>query len=117
MMTEEFGLELSPTWKIAVRVWWAITWRGFLLSMFPVFLLTIPVSVVFLMLERSAGVSPTVTGAMSQGVGMLIGFCVQVYVIKMILSKKFSDFRITILTREPGAHSAEASSERKTSAA
>jgi hypothetical protein len=91
--------ELAPTWKMAVRVWWAITWRGFLLSMVPVFLLTIPVSIVFVMLEHTVGVNPKITNGMSQGVGMLIGFCVQVYVIKKILNKDFPDFRVTVTTK------------------
>jgi hypothetical protein len=93
------GTEVSPTWKMAVRVWWAITWRGFLLSMVPVFLLTIPVSIVFLVLEHTAGVHPSITSGMSQGVGMLIGFCVQVYVIKKILNKEFPDFKVTVTTK------------------
>ena len=100
MQQEELqGTELAPTWKMAVRVWWAITWRGFLLSMVPVFLLTIPVSIVFLVLEHNAGVHPSITNGMSQGVGMLIGFCVQVYVIKKILNKDFPDFRVTVTTK------------------
>lgn len=109
--------ELSPTWKMALRVWWAITWRGFLLSMIPVFLLTIPVSIMLMVLERSIGVNPSVTNGMSQGVGMLIGFCVQVYVIKTILNKNFPDFRITVTARSAEAADTEAQAEQHTSAA
>lgn len=88
--------EVAPTWGIALRIWWAITWRGFLFSMIPVFLLTIPVSIVFLILERVAGLSQAVTNGISQLTGMLIGFSVQIYVIKKILNKNFKDFSLII---------------------
>jgi hypothetical protein len=111
-------MELAPTWKMAVRVWWAITWRGFLLSMIPVFLLTLPVSIVFMVLERSVGLNPSITNGMSQGVGMLIGFCVQVYVIKTILNKDFPDFRIMVTTRLEDNSDTESQAEQQhTSAA
>jgi hypothetical protein len=112
---ELLSAELAPTWKMAVRVWWAITWRGFLLSMVPVFLLTIPVSIVFLTLEHTVGVNPKITNGMSQAVGMLIGFCVQVYVIKKILNKDFPDFRVTVTTKT--SQDEESQGEHQTSIA
>ena len=93
---------VTPTWGMAFRVWWAITWRGFVLSLIPVFLLTIPVSIVFFILERTAGIHPSVTNGMSQFSGMLIGFSVQVYVIKSILNKDFPNFRVVVVDKSTG---------------
>ncbi|HEY9744694.1 MAG TPA: hypothetical protein V6C99_00595 [Oculatellaceae cyanobacterium] len=108
-----FQEEISPTWKMAIRLWWAITWRGFLLSMIPVFLLTIPVSIVFMVLERTIGVNPSITNGLSQGMGMLIGFLVQIYVIKTMLNRDFPGFRIVVTTQSSDSESQESELDDK----
>lgn len=100
-----FQEELTPTWGMAVRIWWAITWRGFTLSLLPVFLLTIPISIVFVVLEQTVGVHPSITASVSQVAGMAIGFLVQIYVIKKILNKDFTGFRVMVIKKaDASAH-------------
>lgn len=89
---------VEPTWAIAFRFWWALTWRGILLS-FIFGLVYLPV-VYFILVPISLRMDLEADYAVSVAVniGSLIGSnAVAVIILKKLLRKNFGDFKVILL--------------------
>ena len=80
------------TWGMAARVWWSLTWRT-LVFIFPVvFVFSFILGVVMAM----AGIPREPYALAVQLAGASIGLIVNIWIIKRLLSKRYSNFSITV---------------------
>ena len=84
---------LEPTFGRAARIWWALLWRGILIS--------VGIGIVIGFVE---GLGGTLMGIPSSKImllsvpsGVLIGIPVAIWVVQMVLRKRFRDFSIRLI--------------------
>ena len=87
---------LEPTWKRATTIWWAIAWRGFVLWL--------AVAVVVSTILEATGMSvenPSHNTRILTGILVIVpGIPTGIYVVKLILRKRFREFRICVVRSE-----------------
>lgn len=84
--------KLDITWKRAIKVWWALLWRGILFTL----LITFPIGIVIGVIAASMGEVEHVR-IYGRLVGMILGIPIGIWVVKIVLNKQFSDFQIVLL--------------------
>lgn len=87
--------EVEVTWKRAVKVWWSLFWKVALISVGLSFL----IGMLLGFLGTAAGVAPTALRLISYLIGGAVGVFVGVAVLKSVLTKTFSDFRIVLVAK------------------
>ncbi len=85
--------ELEVTWLRSIKVWWSITWRVVIYSLALGFIVSMPLGLAAAALELDVSLARWLT----QTAGMLCGFFIAVWVIKIVLGKHYSDFRIILV--------------------
>ncbi|MCK4252367.1 hypothetical protein KAX97_13040 [candidate division WOR-3 bacterium] len=93
---EQLNQTIEATWGIAVKIWWWIAWRSFLVAMIGGFLLGFIIGVVL----GIAGVDLVNIQIISGLLGGVFGFMVTVFFFKKIIGKKFKNFTIVLLKTE-----------------
>lgn len=105
------------TWKRLLRIWWAYSWRAFLVGIGAVF--TTAVVSVFVggivgVFMGASGYSTdeilAIAQPLGQGIGFLIILSFSIIPMKLVLEHDFGDFRIALLPSEREEHKRE---ERK----
>lgn len=97
-MIDEINTEVkfaSVTWMRAIKVWWSLTWRILLFGFFGGFLIGLILGFILAIMRIDA---KTIT-AICRIAGMVIGIPIGIFVIKIILKKEFSDFRIALIEK------------------
>ncbi|MEJ2760865.1 MAG: hypothetical protein P8126_04835 [Gammaproteobacteria bacterium] len=84
--------KLDATWKRAIKVWWALLWRGILFTL----LITFPIGIVIGVIGAIMGEAEHVR-IYSRLAGMILGIPIGIWVVKIVLNKQFSDFQIVLL--------------------
>ena len=91
--------ELEITFGRAARVWWAYTWRAFLIML--------AVGVVFgiiLTLTHNQGtLSQPGNRLVTQLLALVIAIPIGIWMLKKALCARFREFRIALIQREPSA--------------
>ncbi len=85
--------EIVVTWKHAVIIWWAFTWRAGLLALAASVIAGVAIGA----LGFAIGVEKTSIVGFSRIVGFLIGTAAIIYAVRVVLTKQFRDFRIALL--------------------
>lgn len=91
MMTNVKIVEV--TWMHALKVWWSITWRTLLYS----FLGGFVVGFILGFIMGSMGVNPNTINGVCRIAGGIISIPIGIAVVKIVLGKKYSDFRIALI--------------------
>lgn len=93
--------ELQVTWVRAIEVWWAMCWRGIVYAMLPAFLLGAVAGIVLAV--NKIPIEPHERKL--QLAGAAIGVFAGIWIVKVILNKTYSGFRI-VLVKTPAAEMA-----------
>ena len=85
--------ELEVTWEKALVVWWALTWRTLVFILPTAFIIGGIIGFIMSALNipvRSNAIYLNI-------VGMVLGTVMSIWIIKIILSKTYSSFRIALI--------------------
>jgi len=85
----------EPTDKLAIQIWWALTWRSVPLSMLAAFLFAFIIGLIA-GLTKTDPHSLSVPGAIG---GALIGLFITVKIIKRLMTKGFGEYRLVIVKK------------------
>lgn len=86
--------EIEVTWGRVVKVWWSLAWRGILFG----FLAGAGAGFVIGFLGAMGGMSRESTSLYSMLAGGAVGVPIGLWVVKTVLSKRFSDFRLALIS-------------------
>ena len=95
-------MELEITWARAVRVWWALLWRN-ILAILAAMVIGGVVGGILGFVLGMAGVSVETIGSISALLGGIIGLAVSIVPVKLVLGKKFSEFRLVLISENTEA--------------
>jgi hypothetical protein len=84
---------LEVTWTPTLKICWSILWRFSVFGFFA----SAGIGIVLKLLLGYAGVSLDASKYLSDFAGMVAGLAVFVPVMKVVLKKAFSDFRIALI--------------------
>ncbi|HEY9686577.1 MAG TPA: hypothetical protein V6C52_06340 [Coleofasciculaceae cyanobacterium] len=93
--------EIEADWGMTLKIWWAMTWRSVVFTLFPTVVLAIPLSITLLILQRMFGINPMIRTLLLQSLGWTIGLLAGIVVVKIILNMPFAGFRICLLKTSP----------------
>ncbi|MBD3584688.1 SoxR reducing system RseC family protein [Salinimonas sp. HHU 13199] len=88
------------TWSMAARVWWSLTWRT-LVFIFPAVFI---VGLVIGTMMAIADVPPGPYILLAQLAGAIISLVMSIWIIKTLLSKRYSTFSITVTRHQPDGY-------------
>lgn len=79
--------QVELSWERAIKVWWSLAWRGVLFGGIAGFV---------------AGFIFGVLGLPNRSdvAGLVVGIPISVWVVKIVLAKSFSDFRLALVSPE-----------------
>ena len=85
---------VEVTWMHAIKVWWSFTWRmlaygfigGFIIGLFLGFIMAM------------MGANEVAINNACRIAGFIIGIPIGIAVVKIVLQKRYSDFRIALLS-------------------
>lgn len=96
-MEREIVMELEVTWKRAMRIWWAFTWRNFIGLVFA--------TVTGAITGALVGVSSSLfeipnkdSTAEAMILGFLIGIFFSVLAMKMTIGKQYGNYRLVLIS-------------------
>jgi len=99
----EVHLELDVTWGHALRVWWAFAWRFISLTIITGFVcgcaIGFVVGFIMGMLRLPRIQIQLLVQLVAFPVGVLLSVLAGIWVMRMVLRKQFSDFRIVLRPR------------------
>jgi hypothetical protein len=85
--------ELEVTWGYALRVWWSLFWRALLFSLVIGFVAGFLVG----FFGGLAGMNPKAIPIFSGLAGMIGGIPIGIWVVKVVLQKRFSGYRLALV--------------------
>lgn len=85
--------ELEITWLRATKIWWSLIWRGLLYGLLFGILISIPLS----MATAALGLDQVQAERVIQNITGACGLLLGIWVLKIVLGKKYSDFRIVLV--------------------
>jgi len=95
---------VSPTWRRATQVWWALTWRG-AVAMFVSVMLGALLGAIAGALVATFSIPTADLAAVSQGLaqafGAVLGALVSIIPVKLVLGSDFGEFRLVLLGSRP----------------
>lgn len=84
--------QLEVTWWRATRIWWSLAWR----SIFYTLLFTFLLGIIIGLLAATLGVAERIR-PYAEVIGFIIGIPIGIWVVKIVMEKHYSDFRIVLL--------------------
>jgi hypothetical protein len=87
---------LDVTWTRALKVWWSLAWRGILFGTLAGALAGACIGIV----GASAGADQPTIQKLGSLAGLAVGLPVGLWVVRTILQKSWSDFRIVLVPRD-----------------
>ncbi len=88
--------ELEVTWGRALKVWWSIVWRAMLFS----FIAGAVAGFLIGFFGSIAGMDPKAIPIYSGLAGMVVAIPVGIWVVKVVLQKRFSGYRLVLVATE-----------------
>ena len=88
--------ELKVTWNHALKVWWSIVWRALLFCSIAGFVAGFVVG----FFGANGGVNRETITILSALAGAIVGVPVGIWVIKIVLQKRFSGFRLALIATD-----------------
>jgi hypothetical protein len=88
----EMGIEV--TWGRAAKVWWSLLWRTLLFGGLAGML----IGAVFGGVMGAFGTPPQEIAGLTTLLGLAVGIPVGIWVVRNVLSKSWSDFRIVLVS-------------------
>jgi len=85
--------ELEVTWGRALRVWWSIMWRALLFCFIAGFIAGFIVGFI----GGMSGLDPKSIQLYAGIAGAAVGIPIGIWVVKTVLGKKYSEFRIALV--------------------
>lgn len=85
--------ELELTWTRAIKIWWSLVWRLMVYSMVLGLLISLPIG----LLAAALGLDEAQTRMLSQGMASLLSLLLGIWVLRVVLSKHYSDFRVMLV--------------------
>ncbi len=86
---------LDVTWGKAAKVWWSLAWRVIVFGMLAGFVAGAVVGGI----AGAAGVNTQTISSLGALSGMVVGIPVGIWVVRTILRKSWSDFRIILVAK------------------
>ncbi len=84
-----------PSDKVALKIWWALSWRTLIMA----FLVSFLASIIINAIAHMAGASPADVQVPAAIAGGLLGLYVSVKVIKYLMTKGFGDYRLVLVRK------------------
>lgn len=84
---------LELTWERVVKVWWSLVWRGTVFGMLGGFVIGFVIGLV----GAASGVNQSTVNFASTLSGMGIAIPIGIVVVRSVLRKRFSDFRLLVV--------------------
>lgn len=88
--------EVDITWGRAIRVWWAYLWRS-LIAIVLAGIAGFVAGFIIGFVMGSLGIQPATIQVFATTAGLLIGLAFSIPPMKMILGKRFGDFRLVLV--------------------
>ncbi|KPK41934.1 MAG: hypothetical protein AMJ78_04160 [Omnitrophica WOR_2 bacterium SM23_29] len=85
---------VEVTWMHALKVWWSFTWRVLIYGFIGGFIIGLVLGFIMAMM----GASPAAVNNACRIGGFIIGIPIGIAVVKIVLQKKYSDFRIALIS-------------------
>jgi ABC-type dipeptide/oligopeptide/nickel transport system permease subunit len=85
--------EIEVTWGHALKVWWSFFWRAVIFCAVAGFVLGFIIGII----GGIAGADHQVITMLSGFAGVIISLPVAIWVVKIVLKKKYSNFRIALI--------------------
>ena len=92
-------IELTPTWGRVVRIWWAYLWRN-LIAIVVVMILGGILGAILGFIMGAIGIPLNIIKIVSGFIGGVFGLGASIVPIKMIVGKKFKEFRLIIVANK-----------------
>ena len=86
------------TWGRATKVWWSLAWRGLLFGGITGGIFGFVIGLIM----GAAGASMQTIGTVAYWTGVFIGIPVGIWVVRSVLRKSWSDFRIALVPIQRG---------------
>lgn len=90
---------IEPDRDIALKFWWAFTWRSFLISVGIAMVIGMLLGVLGVIFGMSPERQDALSGTMAPLLGLIVYVFVSVEVMRRILKKKFKTFEIAVTHR------------------
>lgn len=94
--------EIDVTWGRAAKVWWSLAWRMLLFTVAVSFVAGGILGFVGAML----GASQQTVSTLGFLIGVAVGVPIGIWIIKLIIGKNYSDFRLALVPRNEPTPSA-----------
>jgi hypothetical protein len=98
VMDAASDVTVEVSWGRATKVWWSLLWRALLFGV----LAGGAVGFVIGFILGAAGTPAQVITAVTTWAGVLIGIPVGIWVVRTVLRKSWSDFRIALVSARKG---------------
>lgn len=85
--------ELEVTWMRAFKVWWSLTWRIIVYSMIFGIVIGMPLGLA----AAALGIGQGQASVILQNLATVIGLILGIWILKVVLTKSYSDFRIVLV--------------------
>jgi hypothetical protein len=85
-------MELEATWERAIRIWWALLWRIFVIGNIGSLVIVFVVLISGQRSEQQAVLSSTV-------LGLVWGSALGLYFVRWMLNRDFGDFRLALVSK------------------
>jgi ABC-type uncharacterized transport system permease subunit len=91
---------IEPDRDIALKVWWAFTWRSFLISLVIAMAIGLLLGILGIIFGMSPERQDSLSGTMAPLLGLIVYVFVSIEVMRRILKKKFKTFEIAVTHRQ-----------------
>ena len=78
--------------KRVLEIWWSLAWRGVVFGYGAVFI----VAFIFAFIAILLGIDTSTIHTLSSGIGYILGIFMALWILRNVLKKKFSSFRIIL---------------------
>ncbi|MBM3116800.1 hypothetical protein [Jeongeupia naejangsanensis] len=94
-------MELEMTWRRAMRVWWAYTWRVFVLGLLAAMVFGISAGVIAAYMLGKTGSPGEVPRLAIGAIGSVLGAWLSIVSMKCVLGCNFGEFRVALISNTP----------------
>lgn len=90
-------IELKPTLRLVIKIWWAYAWRLFILFFLIIVMITLPVTLI-MGLQGYSIEQIRITGATVGGIlSWTVWWWIMIIPFKLIIGKQFKGFRLVLI--------------------
>lgn len=85
--------ELELTWIRTIKIWWGLVWRMMVYSILLGLLISFPVGI----LSAAFSFDQPTIDMLAQGIAAAISLLLGIWILRVVLTKNYSDFRIVLV--------------------